>query len=384
MPSLNWKHHTLIQALITRGPLKEKDFHAVFSGVTGKSPGAHQALFNEYLLRINRELSSCQFELRGCRDQYDGQICYGVVNNVADAQSKLGTKYSAPQIAFYKGIIEAIAQDVTAQGSISNTDALNIQLENQVLATMESQSRDGPLHIPAAFRNFTMSQKEKTLNELVQDKWLCRMSDGKMGLGVRSCLDLRGWFRNLDVPYCEVCNEAVVKGELCRKEGCAVRIHHYCLKKFSQRKGETLCPGCGLQWQIQVPKAEVIEEGEEPSEPVPSQPPPGPKRKRLRTNEAHDTDILRCSSSQSSLPSSDFRRTTRSSTRSASQSSKILCKILVLKLIPLKKRKKGSYCSLWIRSVHMHMVHTKVHLFICLFVYYYYYFDGLCLFLRLF
>lgn len=81
----------------------------------------------------------------------------------------------------------------------------------QVLATMESQSRDGPLHIPAAFRNFTMSQKEKTLNELVQDKWLCRMSDGKMGLGVRSCLDLRGWFRNLDVPYCEVCNEAVVK-----------------------------------------------------------------------------------------------------------------------------------------------------------------------------
>ncbi|KAJ0083478.1 hypothetical protein Patl1_30208 [Pistacia atlantica] len=104
MPSLSWKHQTLIQALITRGPLKENDFHHIFSAVTGRNPGAHQELFNEYLLKINRELSSCQFELRGCRDQYDGHVCYGVVNNVADEQSKLGTKYSVPQIAFYKGI----------------------------------------------------------------------------------------------------------------------------------------------------------------------------------------------------------------------------------------------------------------------------------------
>ncbi|KAJ0020920.1 hypothetical protein Pint_31625 [Pistacia integerrima] len=108
MPSLSWKHQTLIQALITRGPLKENDFHHIFSAVTGKNPGAHQELFNEYLLKINRELSSCQFELRGCRDQYDGHVCYGVVNNVADEQSKLGTKYSVPQIAFYKGIVSLI------------------------------------------------------------------------------------------------------------------------------------------------------------------------------------------------------------------------------------------------------------------------------------
>lgn len=79
----------------------------------------------------------------------------------------------------------------------------------QVLSTQGSQLVDGPL--PAAFRNFTMSQKEKTLDEFVQDQWLCRTPDGKIGLGVRSCLDLRGWFRNLDVPFCEVCNEAVVK-----------------------------------------------------------------------------------------------------------------------------------------------------------------------------
>lgn len=50
-------------------------------------------------------LSYVQFELRACRNQYDGCVYYGVINTVADEQSKLGTKYTLPQIAFYKGIV---------------------------------------------------------------------------------------------------------------------------------------------------------------------------------------------------------------------------------------------------------------------------------------
>jgi hypothetical protein len=46
-----------------------------------------------------------QFELRACINQYDGMVYYGVVNNIADEESKLGTKYSVPQIAFYKGLV---------------------------------------------------------------------------------------------------------------------------------------------------------------------------------------------------------------------------------------------------------------------------------------
>lgn len=48
-----------------------------------------------------------QLELRGCRNQYDGLVHYGLVNNVADDQSKLGTKYSATQIALYKAIVSS-------------------------------------------------------------------------------------------------------------------------------------------------------------------------------------------------------------------------------------------------------------------------------------
>lgn len=74
-----------------------------------------------------------------------------------------------------------------------------------------SQSQDNSLSVPAAFRNFSISQKEKTVEQLVQDKWLCLYPDGKIGLGVRSFLDLRSWFRGNDIPSCEVCNEAAVK-----------------------------------------------------------------------------------------------------------------------------------------------------------------------------
>lgn len=68
----------------------------------------HARIFNDVLLKINKELSYVQFELRGCRNQYNGEVYYGVVNNVADEQSKLGTKYTVPQIAFYKGIVSCI------------------------------------------------------------------------------------------------------------------------------------------------------------------------------------------------------------------------------------------------------------------------------------
>ncbi|CAH1441546.1 unnamed protein product [Lactuca virosa] len=290
MPPLSWRHHTLIQALLSRGPLKEKDFDAIFSDVTGKSLDSHQQLFNEYLRKINMELSYVQFELRACRNQYDSGVFYGVVNTVADEQSKLGSKYTVPQIAFYKAIIEAIVLDHTAQGTISNIKALNIQLENQ--GSSSSQ-------VPTAFKNFSMTQKEKTIRELVHDQWLCATSDGDIGLGVRSFLDLRSWFHNNQVPPCDVCNESGIKADLCPNESCSVRIHKYCLQaKFSQQRIEKVCPGCGTQWPyVVMAKAEVIEE----EETAVNQPPPrGPHMRKRQRSSRHVEEGERESNSQPS------------------------------------------------------------------------------------
>ncbi|KAL2487856.1 embryo defective [Forsythia ovata] len=290
MPTLSWRHHTLIQSLLSRGPLKEDDFHSVFSHVTGKSPGAHQQLFNEYLRKINAELGYVQFELRACRNQYDGNVYYGVVNNVSDDQSKHGTKYTVPQIAFYKGIVEAIIQDVEAQGSISNIQALNIRLENQVPGGTDSRSQGGSTEVPPAFKNFSMAQKEKTLEQLMQDKWLCLTLDGKIGLGVRSFLDLRSWFRTNEVPACEVCNEAAVKVE-------------------------RVCPGCGTKWPGSVVKADVGEEEHDPNLPSQNPQPPEPSvrtRRRIREVDNNNAESDSCPTSVA-LP--ETKRVTRNSAR---------------------------------------------------------------------
>lgn len=71
-----------------------------------------------------------------------------------------------------------------------------------------SQSQGGCC---AALRNFSLSQKEKAIEELINDQWLNRTPDDNIALGMRSFLDLRSWFRNSDVPSCEACNEAGVK-----------------------------------------------------------------------------------------------------------------------------------------------------------------------------
>ncbi|XP_015576319.1 non-structural maintenance of chromosomes element 1 homolog isoform X3 [Ricinus communis] len=328
MAVLNWKHHTLIQSLMSRGPLKEDDFHKIFSSVTGKNPRTCGREFNDFLLKINKELSYVQMELRRCRNQNDGQLFYGLVNNVSDDQSKLGSKYSVPQITLFKAAIEAIVQDATAQGSISWSGALNIRLENQVYNSAESQSQGSSSQVPPALRNFSLSQKEKTLDELVCDKWLCRTPDGGIGLGVRSYLDLRSWFHNSGTPPCQVCNEAAIKAKVCQNESCTLRIHHYCLKKkISQSRGKIVCPTCGIEWECQVPKCEAVDVEYEQNDPTESQPPVGSKRKKLKANINAEADAARGSSSQASQPIPDLRRVTRSSaqTRSMAGMSWYVC-----------------------------------------------------------
>ncbi|KAL3529729.1 hypothetical protein ACH5RR_009051 [Cinchona calisaya] len=313
--TLCWKHHTLIQALLSRGPLEESEFRSVFYKVTGKSPD-HQ-VFNNYLSDINDELGYVQLDLRRCLNQYNGKAYYGVVNSVSDEQSKLGTKYTVPQIAFYKGIIEAIVHNTAGEGSISTIDALNTRLENQISNGIGSQSQGNSNQVPAALKNFTMSQKDKTLEEFVHDQWLCSTSNGRIGLGVRSFLDLRSWFHNNEVPTCQVCNEPAVRAEFCQNGDCKVRMHQCCLKKkFSQRGVNRVCPGCGTQWRS-VAKTEPTE-GQVDDQGGPSEnilPPDPSVRNRPRTSRGVGRNTEELSSCINSASLSGTKRLTRSSNR---------------------------------------------------------------------
>uniref|UniRef100_A0A0C9RS92 Non-structural maintenance of chromosomes element 1 homolog n=1 Tax=Wollemia nobilis TaxID=56998 RepID=A0A0C9RS92_9CONI len=246
MGKLEPGHHTLIQALLARGPLHEKEVQSMFNTLCeNNSSGLRERGFHEYIGNINKELGFLQFEVRAGRNQYDGEVYYGVVNKVADEQAKLGTQYSLPQIAFFRALMEAILQDQSGKGQILNIEALNIRLEAQARQESQIDLNQKPL----AFKQFSMAQKEKTLEDLLKNRWLCTTEDGKIGLGIRAFLELRSLFKNFEVPFCDVCNEAGIKAKLCQNEECSVRMHNYCLKrKFQHQQGSRVCPSCGMEW----------------------------------------------------------------------------------------------------------------------------------------
>ncbi|THG10853.1 hypothetical protein TEA_026531 [Camellia sinensis var. sinensis] len=202
----------------------------------------------------------------------------------------------------------------------------------QVSTGVGSQSQDTPAQAPHALKNFSMSQKEKTLEELVRDQWLCSITDGNIGLGLRSFLDLRSWFRNNDIPACEVCNEAGIKLRLenieiqfedlnCISTGSIFLHCFFCFLRIQKIAchGEKVCPGCGTPWLLPVSKIETVEEiDDDTNGSTQNQPPPPPSmRKRLRTSGAV-VDSGTAGSESSLVPpvsTSDARRTARRSAR---------------------------------------------------------------------
>jgi len=86
------------------------------------------------------------------------------------------------------------------------------QTETQTEAAASS-SQAVPLRL-------SITAKEETLGTLVADDWLGKTDDGRVRLGTKSFLELRSLFKNFDVPFCEVCNEAAIKVFL--------RVHFTC------------------------------------------------------------------------------------------------------------------------------------------------------------
>lgn len=244
MVRLDHRHHTFIQALMTKGPVAERDAKTMHAALFEEETSGGG--FAQFVSAINKEMDFLQMELRAGRNQYDGSIYYGLVNKVGNEQAKMGTRYSHAQISFFKAVLEAIISDPSLEGKISSLRALNLRLEVQSEHTgdVATQSSQGS-------SNLTLAQKEKTLTEFDQDQWLSQSEDGMVTLGMRAFLELWNVFKNYDVPFCDVCNEAGIKAQSCQNKDCPVRMHEYCLKvKFHYPQVSRVCPKCGTDWDL--------------------------------------------------------------------------------------------------------------------------------------
>eukprot|EP00897_Mesotaenium_endlicherianum_P005355 jgi/Mesen1/4848/ME000244S04030 len=223
--SLATGHLTFLQAMMTRGPLTDTEAKNLHKELEGQS---NDTSFHQFVGEINRELNFVHLEIRGGIDQESGASYYGIINQLADEQGSVWRQ------------LEAIAQEPDAAGAISSFDALNIRPEE--MAAAAAASRAGV--------RMTMEQKQRLLDELVLHRWLARTPEGAVCLGIQSFLELRSHLKQLPgVPSCDVCNEAVIKGQQCGE--CEARMHWYCVaRKFSRSTARRTCPNpdCSAMW----------------------------------------------------------------------------------------------------------------------------------------
>ncbi|MCO5594674.1 hypothetical protein L7F22_048707 [Adiantum nelumboides] len=243
MGRLDQRHHTFIQALMSRGPLSENHASNMLRELGGGENGGE---LSQFISTINKEMGFLQLEVRAGRNQYDGKLYYGLVNKLGNEQSKLGTRYSHAQIAFFKAVLEAIVSESSMKGEISGIEALNLRLEMQ-----NEQQPPGETATQVAAMTLTLAQKEKTLEDLAHDRWLSLTTNGMVALGIRSFLELWNIFKNYEVPICDVCNEAGIKAQACQNGDCSARMHDYCLKiRFHRPQIPRVCPKCGTGWDL--------------------------------------------------------------------------------------------------------------------------------------
>ncbi|KAL3699671.1 hypothetical protein R1sor_017693 [Riccia sorocarpa] len=258
---LDVKHHTVLQAVMSRGPLSEDKTHEMYKQLfrVNTLDG-----FNTILGEINKHLEFVDLEVKRVTDQNDGKVYFGIINKLASPQAKLGTRYSTAQISYFKAVMEAIVLDSSGGGYIQSSRALNLKLAEPLQAN-PTQSATSQVAFPM---KMTLSAKEEALELLIKDQWLSRTVDGGVSLGTRSYLELRGLFRNLEVPFCKVCNEAAIKADLCSNDACSVRMHSYCTAKIFRARQARVCSGCQTQWPAASADNGPVENDQENEEKV--------------------------------------------------------------------------------------------------------------------
>ncbi|GAB0490550.1 hypothetical protein MMPV_001787 [Pyropia vietnamensis] len=147
---------------------------------------------------INEVLEKLHIQLRKGFSPADDCTFWGVVNTIADESSKLASEFSAPQVALFQAIVQALLDDDQARMPLANATALGLALE----------------------RNLTMkvSEASKAIQALHKARWLRQVKPGAGGGGVTVTFGVRAV---LELPHVKthVAQHARGMSRLARGEG---------------------------------------------------------------------------------------------------------------------------------------------------------------------
>ncbi|XP_064394464.1 non-structural maintenance of chromosomes element 1 homolog isoform X2 [Halichondria panicea] len=259
MAGVNQSQQLFIQAMMTQGALLEADvkqlYHSVLSGYGIES--SDEKSFDSFLTSLNHHLKLLDMQIVHSLMEDSYERWYGLVNRSADPGAKIATRYTLAELEFFNKVMETLA---TENGMASSTVLINM-----------TQGLE---------RKMTGSGAQSFLTSLIKSKWLREISTGKFGAGPRFVLELRPFLSDIfkeDVVICQLCREAVVRGDICGSEGCNIKLHLLCIARFAQgrekessstpctrapeqrrnasvKRVSIKCPGCHGDWTSDLPQ----------------------------------------------------------------------------------------------------------------------------------
>ena len=135
-------------------------------------------------------------DIRTGKFEGDGKTYMAVVNQGTTEVAKLATRMTPAEIALFRvAMLEILRDDSSAERGIDFMSALN---STELQLTQDASTQDGATQMTQLEKQTQTVQKmskvvkDAALNDLVAERWLERVDDGRrLSLGPRSFLELR-------------------------------------------------------------------------------------------------------------------------------------------------------------------------------------------------
>lgn len=238
LPLYEDEHRFFVQGIMCKGVLNSREVNLLHEKALRKcgievpeKRKDQQDLLLANIKTINEELDTVGLTIRKGVDEDTGESYFMLINTQnrmvgqnKDLACKVQTQWSAAELDFLRLLATEILQ--SEEKSISSRLALNLM--DQV----------------GGGKKLSMSEAEKTINRLIQAKWL-KTVDGDIALDVRFLGEMEPWMMDVmgGVAKCQICRKVVVRGIYCTCEDW-IAWHKYCLAKQSKAGVTTKCKKC--------------------------------------------------------------------------------------------------------------------------------------------
>nr|XP_055046018.1 non-structural maintenance of chromosomes element 1 homolog isoform X1 [Misgurnus anguillicaudatus]XP_055046026.1 non-structural maintenance of chromosomes element 1 homolog isoform X1 [Misgurnus anguillicaudatus] len=229
-------HRRFLQSIMGYGIISASQAKALHRHCC-EAHGAHYAQdrLDEFIEVINSHLQPMFMNIRKGMSEEDGLQYYAMVNMAQTFITRMSSDYADNELELFRKTMDFIVESET--GSASSTDIINCADSLQT-------------------KKLKKKEAEHVLTMFVQDKWLIEKR-GEYTLSVRCIIEMEQYMRAIYqdlIKVCNVCHSIALKGQVCERPGCGIKMHLPCVARYFKGRTDPRCPTCNDFWPHEIPE----------------------------------------------------------------------------------------------------------------------------------